>query len=39
VSYFIELGGVGTNATANHQAGHAKLATGFLSTAGLRWYL
>jgi hypothetical protein len=39
VSYFIELGGVGTNATANHQAGHPNLATGFLSTAGLRWYL
>jgi hypothetical protein len=39
VSYFIEIGGVGMNATANQQPGHPGLATGFLTTAGMRWYL
>jgi hypothetical protein len=38
VSYFVELGGIGTGATANRLPGHPIFANGFLITTGLRAY-
>ena len=38
VSYFIELGGIGTGAHANRQAASPIFANGFLATVGLRVY-
>jgi hypothetical protein len=39
VTYFMELGGVGTGATANKLGGDPSVASGFLISAGLRVYL
>jgi hypothetical protein len=39
VSYYTELGGVGTNARADKLAGSPMLANGFLIAVGLRWTL
>ena len=39
VSYFTELGGFGTGARADNQAGRPMLANGFLIAVGLRWTL
>jgi hypothetical protein len=38
LSYFLELGGLGTGAKANHAPGHPSIGSGFLVAAGLRWY-
>lgn len=38
VSYFIELGGIGSGARANALAGSPLLANGFFATVGFRWY-
>jgi len=39
VSYFTELGGLGTSARADKLAGSPMLANGFLIAVGLRWTL
>lgn len=39
VSYFVELGGIGTGARANRLPAHPIFANGFLITAGMRFYL
>jgi len=39
VSYFVELGGVGTGARADKLAGKPTFGSGFVITTGFHWYL
>jgi len=38
VTYFIEAGGMGTNANAEKSAGNPAYANGFIIDVGIRWY-